>query len=180
MVKIEVSEEEFEALKRVAMPLMKPDDTVNDGIRKWIRMQLGLDVKDRTIEGVLECIPEGVYRELAEDILNELKNRMDVKYTLPSKEAWARGDRWITIKKTNPRGKREVIGWLGPRKYGFILYVFDPIKGDYTEFKIGKDLTCITAKELGEGAFTFEKDESAYEEIKSKIIEAFQRAYEST
>lgn len=185
MIGIKVSDEEYEELKRLAIPYMEPEDTVNDGIRKVIREMLGMkvDAEERTVENVLSGIPKP-YWYLAEELVEELKNQISVETRLPSANAWADGDRWVTIKKMNPRSRRENVGSIHPRRFGFVAYIYDPTKGKEVDFKVGKDVR-ITEGKFDESQQFIEplteeevKSGAEYRDVKNKILSAFWKAYE--
>lgn len=187
MKQIFVDEEEFEALKRQAIPLMESEDTINDGIRKFIRKCLGLDTEKRTIEDVLNEIGASTHRYLAEDIIEEIKNRFDVKISLPGSEAWSKGGRWITFKKSEARGRKEVVGWIEPRRYGFLVRIYDPEREKDKIFRIGRDeglkLPMLEPAEDMDLLVELSEDEirkvPEYGSIKNKILDAFEKAYKS-
>lgn len=184
---IKVSDEEFERLKEMAIPYMEPEDTVNDGIRKLIRDKLGIEVEgeERTVENLLNGLREP-YKYLAKELIKEIENIGDVEITLPTPKAWIDGYRWVTFKKVNPKGRRENIGWIEPRGYGFQVSVYDSEKGDYTVLKIGKDVTIPEVKIKSNDDFDVltamtEEEVKAIEEyrkVKDMILNAFKKAHQ--
>ncbi len=193
MAAIELSKGVFEALKELAIPLMGPKDTLNDAIEKVIRIWLencrdtiSAELDGPSVDEVLKEIPVP-YRYLSKEIVEWVKGKetkahdyqnsgwqiveeVGVKITLPSDKAWREGYRWITFKKEIPmRGRREIIGWIEPRNYGFLMGIYDPVKKDDVKLRIGKDPELRFAG----------KGNNKYVEIKNKILSMLERAFEA-
>lgn len=188
MKRIEVSDEEYEELKKRAIPLMEPEDTVATGIRKLIRKTFEMDtgVEEKTVENVLEAIPEP-YRYLAEEVVEEISSQMDVEYAFPGTEVWEEQSiRWVNFKKLNPRGRKAVLGGIDQRQFGCVIWVYDPNKREDVDFKLGKDYRIPEVKEPNEDSLiltplTKEEvvKEPEYQELKKSLINAFWKAYNS-
>ena len=134
MPSINLPDDVYDELCRRAIEKMKPKETLEEGIIKVLRELLGLKQVDN-LSIVLNEIPPS-QRANAEDLINELQS-LSLKFSLPSDRAWEEGYRWIGFKVPNPTGRKELAGSLEPRRYGFIVYVFNP-QGDYDRYKIGQ------------------------------------------
>lgn len=139
-----VSDDVYDALKNTALEYMDTGDTLNDGIRKWIRDELGMDLKDPTIEDVIDLIPEN-NKEEAIYLYNKLKSVFGLKVELPDpKKFKKRRNVCLTLKKYKPRTVQSRVAIIYPRYYGILLRVFKPHytkygkgKERYVDFKIG-------------------------------------------
>jgi len=133
---IDLPDDVFDELRKRAVKKMRQNDTLRDGIVKVLRELLGLEQVDK-LSVVLNEIHTS-QRANAEDLINELQS-LGLKFGFPSDKAWSNGCRWVTFKVPNPRGRREIVGSLEPRRYGFIVYVSNPQTNDYDSYRIGLD-----------------------------------------
>lgn len=185
MKKIEVwlEDDVYEALIKEVIPLLSADDKISDGIAKWIKQKLGMDIKELNIDDFLNAVPDnfaGVnFRELCKDLVDELKKNDGITIALPSKDAWRKyKQKWITIKKKQPKGRRVNIGWIESRDKGFVVYVYNPEKRDYE--KITVSILQVTESKptnsiWEEIVFSVDK----WNKLKKEILELFNRAYHS-
>lgn len=184
-IEILLEDEVYEALMGEVIPLLDPkNDRVSDGISKWIKLKLGMDIEEPSIEGFLNAIPENFmginFRKLCKELIDELRKNDGIVIVLPSREAWSKyKHKWIIIKKKQPRTRRQNLGWIESRDKGFVVYVYIPEKKDYQKIKINlEDVMETTGKTIGEWK-EMEFSEDKWTKLKAKILTLFDKAYKS-
>jgi len=145
-----------------------------------------MDIKDLNIDDFLNAVPDdymGVnFRELCKELVDELKKNDGITIALPSKDAWRKyKQKWITIKKKQPKGRRVNIGWIESRDKGFVVWTFNPEKRDYEKIIVSASQVTESKPIKIEDSIVELVDFSVdkWNELKKEILELFNRAYHS-